>query len=228
MKAMVFSDLITSRNSFAQLLGITVFVAAFIAVGSGTLVTAVACMAAMVPLMYLFSISAYDEWNGWERFRLTLPLTRRQVAYGRYASMLAVAGCTLALSLAIGLLIGAIAGALPPGVAPEGLTLTPEALQAIVPAGVLTELVVLTASAVTLPLIMRFGMTKGTRLAPMAVVLALTAAMVLVGDSSTVDLDAVLASASTVAVVAAAVVVALALYGASAVLAARLYERREL
>ena len=58
MKAMVFSDLITARNSFGTLLGITLFVSAFIAVGTDTLIAAVACMGAMVPFMYLFSISA--------------------------------------------------------------------------------------------------------------------------------------------------------------------------
>ena len=54
------------------------------------MIVGTAAMATMAPLMYLFSIFAYDEMNGWERFRMTLPLTKQQVAYGRYVSMLIV------------------------------------------------------------------------------------------------------------------------------------------
>lgn len=229
MKAMVFSDLITARNSFGTLLGITLFVSAFIAVGTDTLIAAVACMGAMVPFMYLFSISAYDEQGGWEQFRLTLPLTRRQVAYGRYASMLAVTGCTTVLALAAGLLIGAVAGALPAGMVSEGLLLgvtTPEMLAVAV---VAVDLIILLSAAVTLPLIMRFGMTKGTRLVPVVMLLALSAVAGLLGTGvDAIGLDAVLTSGNIMAIMAVAAVVTLALYGASALLAAQLYERREI
>lgn len=229
MKAMVFSDLITARNSFGTLLGITLFVSAFIAVGTDTLIAAVACMGAMVPFMYLFSISAYDEQGGWEQFRLTLPLTRRQVAYGRYASMLAVTGCTTVLARAAGLLIGAGAGALPAEMVSEGLLLgvtTPEMLAVAV---VAVDLIILLSAAVTLPLIMRFGMTKGTRLVPVVMLLALSAVAGLLGTGvDAIGLDAVLTSGNIMAVMAVAAVVTLALYGASALLAAQLYERREI
>ncbi|MCI8341556.1 MAG: ABC-2 transporter permease [Eggerthellaceae bacterium] len=229
MKAMVFSDLITARNSFGALLGITLFVSAFIAVGTDTLIAAVACMGAMVPFMYLFSISAYDEQGGWEQFRLTLPLTRRQVAYGRYASMLALTGCAMVLALAAGLLIGAVAGALPAGMVPEGLLLGVTTPEMLVVAVVAVSLIILLSAAVTLPLIMRFGMTKGTRLVPVVMLLALSAVAGLLGTGlDTIGLDAVLTSGSIMMVMAVGAVVALSLYGASALLAARLYEQREL
>lgn len=229
MKAMVFSDLITARNSFGALLGITLFVSAFIAVGTDTLIAAVACMGAMVPFMYLFSISAYDEQGGWEQFRLTLPLTRRQVAYGRYASMLALTGCAMVLALAAGLLIGAVAGALPAGMVPEGLLLGVTTPEMLVVAVVAVGLIILLSAAVTLPLIMRFGMTKGTRLVPVVMLLALSAVAGLLGTGvDAIGLDAVLTSGNIMAVMAVAAVVTLALYGASALLAAQLYERREI
>lgn len=229
MKAMVFSDLITARNSFGALLGITLFVSAFIAVGTDTLIAAVACMGAMVPFMYLFSISAYDEQGGWEQFRLTLPLTRRQVAYGRDASMLALTGCAMVLALAAGLLIGAVAGALPAGMVPEGLLLGVTTPEMLVVAVVAVSLIILLSAAVTLPLIMRFGMTKGTRLVPVVMLLALSAVAGLLGTGlDTIGLDAVLTSGSIMMVMAVGAVVALSLYGASALLAARLYEQREL
>lgn len=90
MKAMIFSDLITSKNAFVQLLLISIVICGFLAWGTGEVIVGTAAMATMAPLMYLFSIFAYDEMNGWERFRMTLPLTKHQVAYGRYVSMLIV------------------------------------------------------------------------------------------------------------------------------------------
>lgn len=90
MKAMIFSDLITSKNAFVQLLLISIVICGFLAWGTGEVIVGTAAMATMAPLMYLFSIFAYDEMNGWERFRMTLPLTKHQVAYGRYMSMLIV------------------------------------------------------------------------------------------------------------------------------------------
>ena len=46
MKAMIFSDLITSKNSFGQLFGITAFISVFIGFTTDNLITVTACMAA--------------------------------------------------------------------------------------------------------------------------------------------------------------------------------------
>lgn len=231
MKAMVFSDLITSKNSFASLLGITLFVAVFIAIGTGTLVTSVACLATMVPFMYLFSISAYDEQNGWERFRLTLPITRRQVAYGRYVSMLVITLVSLVISVAIGVFIGFIAGILPSGVVADGLLLSEWGVPALVAVGILTQIVILLAAAFSLPLIMRFGMTKGSRLVPVLLVLALSAGAAFFGSSfESLDIGNMIFGDTEILALAlvAAFALTLVLYFVSACISARLYERREL
>ena len=85
MKAMIVSDFAVLRSVLLQLLGICLVVALFMGYVMGAVDTA-AAIAAMVPFTGLFSLAAYDEQNNWERFRLTLPLTRRQVVFGRYAS----------------------------------------------------------------------------------------------------------------------------------------------
>lgn len=230
MKAMIFSDLITSKNTLLSLLGITIFVSAFIAIGTGTLVTAVACTAAMAPFMYLFSIAAYDEQNGWERFRLTLPISRKQVAYGRYASTFIIMICALALAIAEGLVIGAIAGALPAGTVDAGLTLAEFDAPIITGIAVVTQLIILISATFTLPLIMRFGMTKGSRIVPVVLVCGLSAGAAFFGSSADpLMLSSLVNNTGTqVTVLAAASVVALILYGLSALLSARLYEQREL
>lgn len=230
MRAMIFSDLITSRNSSIQTVGITVFVSLFIAAGTETLVTAVAAMSAMVPFMYLFTISAFDEQNGWERFRLTLPITRRQVAFGRYASMLIVMACALVVSVVVGLLIGCIAEILPDGMAAQGLFLSQWELPAILGVGALTQVVILLVSAVSLPLIMRYGMTKGSRLVPVIMVFALCIGVTFFGSNvDALDLDVLLSGEyAFVIFVVAALAVSLVVYGMSACVSARLYESREL
>lgn len=143
MKAMIFSDLITSKNSILTLLGVTVLIAIFIAIPTGTLYGSIGACAAMIPFMYLFSISAYDEMNGWERFRLTLPISRRQVAYGRYASMLIVCACSLVIAIVLGLLIGLVVDALPEGIVPEGLRLSNAGVGEVIGAALLTQVVIL-------------------------------------------------------------------------------------
>ena len=82
MKAMIVSDFAVLRSALLQLLGICAIIALFMGYVMGAVGTA-AAIAAMVPFMGLFSLAAYDEQNNWERFRLTLPLTRRQVVFGR-------------------------------------------------------------------------------------------------------------------------------------------------
>ena len=81
MKAMIVSDFAVLRSALLQLLGICLVIALFMGYVMGAVGTA-AAIAAMVPFMGLFSLAAYDEQNNWERFRLTLPLTRRQVVFG--------------------------------------------------------------------------------------------------------------------------------------------------
>ena len=230
MKAMIFSDLVTSKNSLASLFGITAFVSLFIAFTTETLVVAVACMAAMIPFMYLFSIAAYDEQNGCERFRLTLPISRKQGAYGRYASMAIISLCSLGAAVVLGIVVGLAADALPAGSVPQGLALSEFSIPIILEVAVFTQLIIMIAALFTLPLIMRFGMTKGSRIVPIVLVLALSTSAALFSNSIE---PAVIgsffgdANAILLALVVACVIV-VTLYVASALLSARLYEQREL
>lgn len=229
MKAMIFSDLITVKNSLFALFGITVFVGVFISIATETLVTGVAAIAAMVPFMYLFSISAYDEQNGWERFRLTLPLSRKQVAYGRYASTFLIMVCSLVLACIVGLVMGAICSALPTTSVPEGLKLATFGFDFIVGTALATQLIMLIACIFTLPLIMRFGMTKGSRIVPVVIVLALSFGIAFTGNSTDLSLvDDLLVNGNITLILACITVCLVVLYALSTLVSAKLYEKREL
>jgi len=77
MKTMIVSDFAALRSALLQLVGICLVVSLFMSYVMGAVGTS-AAIGAMIPFMCLFSLAALDEQNGWERFRLTLPITRRQ------------------------------------------------------------------------------------------------------------------------------------------------------
>ncbi len=232
MRAMIFSDLITSKNSALALLGTTMLIAIFIAIPTGTLYGAIGACAAMVPFMYLFSISAYDEQNGWERYRLTLPISRRQVAYGRYASMLVVCVCSLVLAIVLGLAIGLVCDMLPAETVPEGVRLSNAGVGEVVGTALLTQTVILFVATLVLPFILRYGMTKATRIAPMLLIFVFAGVCVLAGNTPVgaqiESFVAGLGAGEMAALVVGVIAVVLALYLLSSLVAARLYEHREL
>ena len=164
-------------------------------------------------------------------------MTRRQVVFGRYASLLVVIAASLAVSFAFGVLLALAAGALAGSlgvVVPEGLLPQGDFVPVIFGAAVMPVVIMLVACSLALPLVLRYGVTKGTRLVPVAVVLIMAFAIYLVGDGglgagALEGLEAWLAQGSNLAVACGlSVAASLVLYGASACVAARLYERREL
>lgn len=231
MKAMFLSDLVTAKSSFPLLLGTTLVVSVFIAVCMDTVAGAIGAWAAMVPFMYLFNVSAYDEQNGWERYRLTLPITRGQVVLGRYASTLLVFVASFLLAIVVGLGIGAVCDVLPEGLVASELRLSNLDTAMLVGTALLTQTVMLLAVALSLPLILRFGMTKATRLVPMLFVFAIAVLVIALRNTGAFDglemfLDA--QAANFIALTAGGMAVAVAFYALSAFVAVRLYARREL
>lgn len=233
MKAMIVSDFAVLRSALLQLLGICAIIALFMGYAMGTLVGGAAAIAAMPPFMLLFSLAATDEQNGWERFRLTLPLTRRQVVFGRYASLALVAIGTIVFALALSFLLLGVISCMPAGTLPEGLTPAENPPAALVRSVVGAVGVITLGMAVTLPLVFRFGMTRATRFVPVVVVIAIACGIGFfdAGIQPTgvlADLVQWLDTGSNYLFLAAALVAVVALiYVASAFVAAKLYEKRE-
>lgn len=231
MNAMVRFDLITMKNSLLQSFITIMLIAMVVTVVTESVKVGVGAVVMAIPFTYIFSVSAYDEMNGWERFRLTLPITRRQVVYGRYAGVLVVmAACSIIAALFAWMVIG-IVGMMPSGTMPEGSFAeesAPEVVFAVIAA--IAALLLITAS-ITLPFVMKFGLTKGTRLLPVAMALLFVFGVWAVGESG--FLHDVLdtwnqTEASITLIVATAVISALVLFILSALISVRLYEKREL
>lgn len=233
MRTMIFTDLITMKNSLLALLGIDVALGVFFAFSMQTLVGALAAMTVIIPFMYLFSISAYDDMGGWERFRLTLPLTRRQVVWGRYASIALVLAVSMLLALVVGHVLVMVGDAVPG--APRFITSAEVGFYQVACGVALAAAIVLIAAAISLPFITRFGMTKATRILPAVIVIVLGASVALFGDvSANVTFGAFSAwmmdagPAFIKAVIAAAIVALIVLYLVSACISTKLYRKREL
>ncbi|MEE0706593.1 MAG: ABC-2 transporter permease, partial [Adlercreutzia sp.] len=119
---------------------------------------------------------------------------------------------------------------------PLGLTWAESSAAAMTASALLSIAVILAACAVALPLLMRFGMTRATRFVPLVVVLALALGVGLFSDHLP-DSGAVFGflqwleagdGANLVLFAIGCLVAALALFAASAPLAAKFYEHREL
>lgn len=234
MKAMMVSDFCAMKSALLQMIGILTVVGIVMAWAMDTAVGAAAALGAMVPFMYLFSVGSLDEQNGWERFRLTLPLTRRQVMLGRYGSTAVVAVAAAVGGLIMGLLVTAVADVVDgEGGRLAGLSSVQNPPEALVCSVVLTLTVFLVGAAVALPLMARFGMTKATRFVPLVVVLVMAFGIAALDTPLS---SGVLAEWGSwvmgdpwhgALLVGGALLAAAVLYGASALIAARLYEQRE-
>ena len=233
MKTMIVSDFAALRSALLQLVGICLVVSLFMSYVMGAVGTS-AAIGAMIPFMCLFSLAALDEQNGWERFRLTLPITRRQVVFGRYASVAIATVLAFVFSLALSFALLAVMGLLPAAWVPESLAPAENPPAAIVGATVGSVGIVMIAMVVALPLIMRFGMTKAARIVPLIVVIVIAGCVsffdadYLFANGLVSDLVAWLDTDSNYLVAAGATLAAVAiLYIASAFLSAKLYEGRE-
>lgn len=234
MKTMIITDFAVLRTSLLQLAGICLVIALFMGFAMESVIGAVAAIGAMVPFMILFSLAAVDEQNGWERFRLTLPITRRAVVFGRYASVGLVALVATAFSLLVAFLILALVSVLPANMLPAGLTVENNPPAMILGAAIGSVSVVMVGAAVALPLIMRFGMTRATRFVPVVVVIATAAAVSFFGSSASSltgplgNIVQWLDTGNNYLILGGGIILAvLALYVLSACIAAKLYEQRE-
>ena len=229
MKTMIVSDFAALRSALLQLVGICLVVSLFMSYVMGAVGTS-AAIGAMIPFMCLFSLAALDEQNGWERFRLT----RRQVVFGRYASVAIATVLAFVFSLALSFALLAVMGLLPAAWVPESLAPAENPPAAIVGATAGSVGIVMIAMVVALPLIMRFGMTKAARIVPLVVVIVIAGCVsffdadYLFANGLVSDLVAWLDTGSNYLVAAGATLAAVAiLYIASAFLSAKLYEGRE-
>lgn len=105
MKRAFMSELAIVRTLIPSIAGVGLFIFVVLTLANATDgdsgMSAGACAAsAMSPIIIMNSLAGYDNQNGWERYRATLPFSRKDIICARYLSVIvfsAVMACAAAL-----------------------------------------------------------------------------------------------------------------------------------
>ncbi len=232
MKTMFMFDLLTATTTLKSQVVLSVVVAVIFGASTDMPLAIIPFMALMLAYATGFTLVAYDERNDWEKLRLTLPLSRADIVHGRYA--------TFAVMTVAGIVLGGVLVAVLWGLAqlaPTAPVLSEFAgafdWQMAVVMAVSGIVFALVLWIIALPLVARYGMTKAVRFLPLAFVIVLPIATVLIQKAgplpaSVMDFVAWVATPTgTLVAAGAALAVIVVLFALSSMLAVRLYEKRE-
>ena len=241
MKRAYLIEMTVIRDYSRQLFALGVFVAACTCLGMQSVAAAPGVLTCMYFIMGALATSAYDEQNDWGLYRLTMPISRRDVVLGRYGVIATLGIMGMAAGLIGAIALSAIATAAPlPGDLKASLGLSPDNIQAMVFSCALCAIVGSGVAAIEEPVYFRFGQTKATQWIPMISVFLFVGPMVILGATGGLDNFAGIADAIrdifafietplgvTVSLVVALCIAAVFL-GISAAVTLKLYEKREL
>ena len=224
-----------------QLLGLGLLVSLCIGFGMGTPLAMPATLTCMFFMMGAMGLAAYDEMNRWGLFRLTMPLSRRDVVLGRYAAIVALGLEGMATGVAGALAVMAVASTIGlPGDVGEAFAFDGELLVTMAVTTCFTLLIGSVVAGVVTPIYFRLGQTRATQILPTVIVLLFVVPVVVLGNSGlaggSIPLMDLVSQALQMletpvgAVTGCAVLVALSAIalGISAGVSLKLYEKREL
>lgn len=162
MKRAFMSELAIVRTLIPSIAGVGLFIFVVLTLantsGGDSGMSAGACaVSAMSPILFMNSLAGYDNQNGWERYRATLPLSRKDIICARYLSIIvfsAVMACAAALLNIVSF----------PLFNSAGVPLTGQAVFEIAIASAASMLISLMMVFLAQPLFFRFGHMEALRL----------------------------------------------------------------
>lgn len=162
MKRAFMSELAIARTLIPSIAGVGLFIFVVLtlanASGGDSGTSAGACtVSAMSPIMVMNSLAGFDNQNGWERYRATLPFSRKDIICARYlciGAFSAVMACAAALLSIIVL----------PLFSSAGVTSTGQTVFEITIASAASMLISLMMVFLAQPLFFRFGHMEALRL----------------------------------------------------------------
>lgn len=162
MKRAFMSETAIMRSFFPSIAGVGLFIFVALTLANATdgdsgMSAGTCVVSAMSPIMIMSSLAGYDNQNGWERYRATLPFSRKDIICARYLCIIAfsaVMACaaTLLSVVAIPLFNSA-------GIPPTGQTVFEIAI-----ASAASMLISLMMVFLAQPLFFRFGHMEALRL----------------------------------------------------------------
>lgn len=214
MRAMLCSDYLNLKQSLRTMISLPVFflLIAFVSNSATFLGTVFVMMCLMLPI----NLFSYDTAYGWDKLTLALPISRTQVILSKYVLCLG----TL-LAMFVFLSAGGVVFCL---IHPE------QSLPSLIGMLLVCAAVSLLLIALTLPLIVKFGIIKG-RYILMAVVLIPTLLIIslpsLMPDVSYSGLDAALTDTMLIPFGLISLAAALLLHAISAEISILIYRKKE-
>ena len=162
MKRAFISELAIVRTLIPSIAGVGLFIFVVLTLANATDgdsgMSAGACAAsAMSPIIIMNSLAGYDNQNGWERYRATLPLTRKDIICARYLCIVvfsAIMACAAVLLNIIAL----------PFFNSAGVTSTGQTVFEVAIASAASMLISLMMVFLAQPLFFRFGHMEALRL----------------------------------------------------------------
>lgn len=105
MKRAIMSELAIVRTLIPSIAGVGLFIFVVLTLanasdGDSGMSAGACAVSVMSPFLFMNSLAGFDNQNGWERYRATLPLSRKDIICARYLSIIvfsAVMACAAAL-----------------------------------------------------------------------------------------------------------------------------------
>ena len=162
MKRAFMSELAIVRSLVPSIAGVGLFMFVVLTLanasdGDSGMSAGACAVSAMSPIMVMSSLAGFDNQNGWERYRATLPLTRKDIICARYLSIIvfsAVMACAAALLSIVSF----------PLFNSAGIPLTGQIIFEIAVASAASMLISLMMVFLAQPLFFRFGHMEALRL----------------------------------------------------------------
>lgn len=162
MKRAFMSELAIVRTLVPSIAGVGLFIFVVLTLanasdGDSGMSAGACAVSAMSPIMVMSSLAGFDNQNGWERYRATLPLSRKDIICARYLSIIvfsAVMACAAVLLSIIAL----------PILNNTGIPSTGQTIFEIAIASVASMLISLMIVFLAQPLFFRFGHMEALRL----------------------------------------------------------------
>ena len=162
MKRAFMSELAIVRTLVPSIAGVGLFIFIVLTLanasdGDSGMSAGACAVSAMSPIMVMSSLAGFDNQNGWERYRATLPLSRKDIICARYLSIIvfsAVMACAAVLLNIIAL----------PILNNTGIPSTGQTIFEIAIVSVASMLISLMIVFLAQPLFFRFGYMEALRL----------------------------------------------------------------
>lgn len=231
MSAVMWSDFITCKNLIKQQLIIALIIALAVSLPTGTVTVVCPTVAVAMTMSAAVSVVALDERNGWEGFRSCLPLSRRDIIWGRMGFIALVALASIVLGLLLSVIISNVIQVIGPTAGIDPLSYRIDLLTLLFTSCV-TALTLAFATGTTMPLIARFGMSSAMRFISLIWVAFFLIVFIGIdrsplGPMLMTGLDALMVQAPWLACMAL-LIGAAAIFIAGGALAAKMYQGREL